>query len=77
MSKRYTQPFTKESSAKDFASKVDGTITTQYIGSGRSVHQVHYSPTGKGSSRGDHNEETDFNSDLNGNGTNWHTSEDL
>ena len=78
MSKSRTTPFSSAKSASSFAKTVGGKVTTQSVGHSKEVHHVHYKSDGvyRGSKSND-NDPSDFDSDINGNGTNWHTSDDL
>jgi hypothetical protein len=76
--KSKTKPFSSEKSANSFAKVVGGKVTEQKTGPSKSVHHVHYKSDGqyKGNKQ-DVELGSDFDSDLNGNGTRWHTAEDL
>ena len=78
MSKSRTTPFTSLSSAKGFANKVSGKITTQ-TNNRKEVHHVHYKSDGiyRGSKQVTSDEGSDFDSSLNREGTHWHDSSDL
>lgn len=52
-------------------------VNQGYINSSKPSHS-YSSPSKSGNSKhGSYHAESDFDSDLNGNGTNWHTAEDL
>lgn len=78
MTKSRTTPFTSSKSAKGFADKVGGKVTSQYTPQGKEVHHVHYKSDGqyKGN-KSESNSGADFDSDLNRNGTHWHDSDDI
>jgi hypothetical protein len=78
MSKSRTTPFSSAKSASSFAKNVGGKVTTQSVGHSKEVHHVHYKSDGVYRGNKSSNEDaSDFDSDINGNGTNWHTSQDL
>lgn len=63
--------FGNENKAKDFARETNGNFN-ENKGNTEKPFTVSFD---KGSSY--HEDAHDFDSDINGNGTNWHTSEDL
>ena len=71
--KSRTKPFSSEKSANDFSKIVSGKVTTQ-----EKIVHVHYKSDGQyRGNKSEQNDHTDFDSDINGNGTNWHDSSDI
>ena len=61
--KSRTTPFTSKSSAKSFASKVGGKVTTQSVTATKSVHHVHYKSDGNYKGSNHSNSEPNLDSD--------------
>lgn len=70
--------FTSEKNAKQFASNVGGTLKDLRGHSERkSDFKVEYVRDSKRSFNYNGYDPSDFDSDINGNGTHWHTADDL
>lgn len=75
-SKKAFRRFSSELSANNFSEKVDGVVLDLRGNASRaSDFKVVYTPKKK--SRGYNEGSYEFQSELNSNGTHWHTSDDL